>query len=186
MNSQPPRRSLSPRRRGGAFQEWRRKMPMGINNQPAPELRVSQWIDGDGNERMPLRLADLGDGYKIIYCFQHWCPGCHSRGFPTLRKLYDALKDDGFGFAAIQTVFEGAEQNTPDKLRAMQLRYDLPIPFGHDPVDGRYPTVMEDYRTAGTPWFIVIAPNGEVIYNDFRLDTDRFLAALSRDDAVHS
>jgi hypothetical protein len=96
-----------------------------------------------------------------------------------LKKLHAALKDKNFGFAVVQTVFEGDEHNTSDKLREMQVKYELPIPFGHDPTDGRYPTVMEDYRTAGTPWFIVIAPSGEVIYNDFRLDADRFLAALS-------
>ena len=156
-------------------------MTIGINNKTAPELRVPHWIDGEGKARTPLNLAELGDAYKIIFCFQHWCPGCHSRGFPTMKKLYDALKDKGFGFAVVQTVFEGAEHNTPDKLRTMQLQYDLPVPFGHDPIDGRYPTVMEDYRTAGTPWFIIIAPTGEVIYNDFRLDADRFLASLSRD-----
>lgn len=157
-------------------------MSIGINHQYAPELRVPHWIDGEGKPRPPLKLAELGDGYKVIYCFQAWCPGCHSRGFPTLKKLYAALHEKGVDFAVIQTVFEGAAQNTPDKLREMQKKYDLPIPFGHDQIDGRCPTVMEDYRTAGTPWFIVIAPAGEVIYNDFHIDADRLVAALSRDE----
>ena len=68
-------------------------MSIGINSQQAPELRVPYWIDGDGHERAPLTLAELGDGYKVIYCFQHWCPGCHSRGFPTLKKLVKELSD---------------------------------------------------------------------------------------------
>lgn len=38
----------------------------------APELRVAHWIDADGANRPPLRLADLGDGFKILYFFQHW------------------------------------------------------------------------------------------------------------------
>jgi hypothetical protein len=37
---------------------------------------------------------------------------------------------------------------------------------------------MEDYRSGGTPWFIVIDPKGEVIFNDFRLDSDRVMAAF--------
>ncbi len=50
--------------------------------------------------------------------------------------------------------------------------------FGHDPAHRRYPTVMEDYRTGGTPWFIVIEPSGQVAFNSFELDVDAFLSAL--------
>lgn len=158
-------------------------MSIGIASRKAPELRVPIWIDGEGQPRAPLTLAELGSGYKIIYCFQHWCPGCHSRGFPALRRLVKALSDKGFGFAVVQTVFEGADQNTADKLRGTQLAYDLKIPFGHDPTpkDAQYPTVMEDYRSAGTPWFIVIDPQGQVIYNDFNLNVDAFVNAMTRE-----
>ena len=160
-------------------------MAFGSTHSRAPELRVADWIDaGGGPMDRPVRLADLGTGYKILFCFQHWCPGCHSRGFPTLRFLHDKLKGKGFGFAAIQTVFEGAETNTFDKLRLNQQKYGLAIPFGQDvPAAGeRYPTFMEDYRSAGTPWFTVIDPQGLVVYADFRLDAQRFLRALDATD----
>ena len=160
-------------------------MNFGQLRNTAPELRVNDGIDADGKPMdKPLRLSDMKDGYKIIYCFQHWCPGCHSRGFPTLRFLHDKLKDKGFDFAVIQTVFEGAETNTRDKLRINQEQYGLKMPFGHDtpPAGERYPTFMEDYRSGGTPWFTVIDPEGNVVYADFRLDPQRFLAALGADD----
>lgn len=147
----------------------------------APELRVTHWIDADGAPLdRPLRLADLGQGYKIIYCFQHWCPGCHSRGFPTLRYLQDRLAGRDVGFAVIQTVFEGSEVNTVDKLRTNQEQYGLKMPFGHDapPQGARYPTFMEDYRSGGTPWFTVIDPEGRVVHADFRIDADLLLQAL--------
>ena len=106
-------------------------MAFGGLHDKARELRVNEWIDADGMSMdKPVRLADLGQGYKVIFCFQDWCPGCHSRGFPTLKFLHDGLKDKGFGFAVIQTVFEGAEENTFDKLRLNQERYGLAIPFG--------------------------------------------------------
>ena len=59
------------------------------------------------------------------------------------------------------------------------------MPFGHDipPTGERYPTFMEDYRSAGTPWFTVIDPRGDVVYADFRLNPERFLAALGAEDA---
>jgi thiol-disulfide isomerase/thioredoxin len=159
---------------------------MGINHKPAPELRVPHWIDPNGNERVPLKLAELGYGYKLIYCFQAWCPSCHSRGFPTLKKLVDELSGKGFGFAAVQTVFEGEAQNTPDKLKEMQDQYGVRIPFGHDRIEDHYPTVMEDYRTAGTPWFILINPDDEVIFNDFGLDATRFQQAFGHEDVEYT
>lgn len=161
-------------------------MQFGGLHDKAKELRVDEWI-GPGGDRLdaPLQLADLGAGYKVIFAFQHWCPGCHSRGFPTLRILHDALAGKGVGFAAIQTVFEGAEVNTFDKLAVNQRQYGLKIPFGQDvPGEGaRYPSFMEDYRSGGTPWFTVIDPDGVVVFADFRLDASRLLAALGAEDA---
>ncbi|TXI78807.1 MAG: TlpA family protein disulfide reductase [Flavobacteriales bacterium] len=151
---------------------------------PAPPLRVSRWIDAEGHPSAPLKLTDLGEGFKVIYCFQHWCPGCHSHGFPTLKTLVNKLSGHGFGFAAVQTVFEGAQTNTFERLRENQERYGLAIPFGHDAAEGRYPTVMADYRTRGTPWFIVLDPMGEVLHSDFRLDADALVRAFGRDHAV--
>lgn len=77
--------------------------------------------------------------------------------------LVENLSDRGFGFAAVQTVFEGGDIKMPGKLLEMQDRYSLKILFGHDPAVGRHPTVMEDFRTVGTSWFILIDPKGEVI-----------------------
>ncbi len=154
----------------------------------APELRVAQWIDAQGVARAPLTLAELGGGFKVIYCFQHWCAGCHSRGFPALAKLVDALSGAGFGFAVVQTVFEGAEANTFERLRETQLRYGLALPFGHDlPADSHgtgVSTVMQDFCTGGTPWFIVINPAGEVVFSDFQLDADRLIADFAGDMGV--
>ena len=44
----------------------------------APELRVPHWIDGNGKDRPPLKLAELGGGFKVIFAFKAMCPGCHS------------------------------------------------------------------------------------------------------------
>ena len=150
----------------------------------APQLRVPQWTDAHGNPSWPLELADLGDEFKVIFCFQHGCPGCHSHGFPTLKALVEALSGQGFGFAAVQTVFESAEINTFDRLRETQQRYGLSIPFGHDPAVDRYPSLMADFETRGTPWFIVIDPLGEVIHSDFRLDTEHLLGTFGGADEL--
>lgn len=150
----------------------------------APELRVPQWIDAQGSPTQPLKLADLGSGFRVIYGFQHACPGCHSHGFPTLKTLVEALSGHGFGFAAVQTVFEATQVNTFDRLREAQQRYGLAIPFGHDVAVGRYPSLMADFETRGTPWFIVLDPLGEILHNDFRLDAERLIRTFGLADEV--
>ena len=153
---------------------------MGIVGQIAPPLREVRWIDGGGAARAPVSLDDLGDGYRILFFFQHWCPGCHSHGFPALVRLVDALASEGVGFAAIQTVFEGGEVNTFERLREDQQRYGLAISFGHAaPARGTaLPAPMAEYRTGGTPWFVVIAPDGKVAFDGFQIDADAFIKAL--------
>ena len=144
-----------------------------------PELRVPYWIDAEGNERAGLKLSELGTGYKIIFCFKAECPGCHSGGFPAMKKLVDNLTGKGFEFAVIHTAFDDDPRNSQDRIREMQLRYDIKVPFGHDPkVGDSYPTFMQDYRTRGTPYFVVIDPNDQIIFADFGLDADKLISTV--------
>ena len=156
---------------------------MSLFERQAPELRVQRWIGEDGGISVaPLKLSDLGTGPKILFASQHWCRGCHAHGFPTLQRLHGALSSKGVGFAVIQTVFEGAHENTFDKLRVNQLKYELPVPYGHDepPTGATLPTFMEDYRTRGTPWFTVIDADGLIVFSDFNLDADLLVKELEQ------
>ena len=158
----------------------------GIVGQKAPELNVPLWIDGDGNVISPILLADHEEQFKVIYCFQSWCPGCHSRGLPSLKQMVDAFEgNDKVAFFAIQTVFEGAKVNTFDKLSETQEKYNLTIPFGHDVGDEttrNRSSTMFNYRTGGTPWFILVNQEGTVVFNDFHLNTDKTIEYIK--DAI--
>lgn len=155
---------------------------MSVTERQAPELRVQKWIGKDGGSIAPLKLSDIGTGPKILFAFQHWCRGCHLHGFPTLKQLHGALSSKGVGFAVIQTVFEGTQENTFEKLRMNQLKYELPVAFGHDeqPTGSTFPTFMEDYCTRGTPWFTVIDAGGRILFSDFHLDADRLVRKLEQ------
>jgi hypothetical protein len=89
---------------------------------------------------------------------------------------------EGVGFAVIQTVFEGAHENTFEQLRVNQLKYELPVAFGHDepPAGAKFPSFMEDYRTRGTPWFTVIDAGGGIVFSDFHLDADHLVNELGQ------
>jgi len=80
--------------------------------------------------------------------------------------------------AGIQTVFEGFRSNTVEDVRKLQLRYELPIVMGHDPGDEdthARPVTMQGYRTGGTPWLILIDPEGVVVYNNFHVKTESLI-----------
>lgn len=153
----------------------------GIVGQTAPELDVEFWLNGEG-EKGHFSVKDNLGKWVYLKFWQSWCPGCHSSGFPTLKKVTDAFAEEPLlAIAGIQTTFEGHDVNTGDKVREMQLRYDLPIPMGHDPgrlnPDG-YPNTMRAYRTGGTPWQVLINPVGKVVFDGFHVDPERAIAFL--------
>ena len=147
----------------------------------APELEIKQWINAEGNVIKPIKLSDFAGKFKIIYCFQSWCQGCHSKGFPDLKKMINAFKEnDHIVFLSVQTVFEGHETNTYEKMVATQKQYDLKIPFGHDPGShGRSGSnIMFNYKTRGTPWFLFIDTKDNVVFSDFHLNPDAAIEFL--------
>lgn len=143
------------------------------NPAPAAEFQVKDWVDAQGEPSAPLTLASLGDRFKVVFCFQSWCPGCHSKGFPDLKKMVETLQgNDRVAFLAVQTVFEGFHANTYDAMLKTRSRYRIAIPFGHDAGDdgNSRSNLMRVYGTGGTPWFIFIDPLNRVVFSDFHLN----------------
>lgn len=154
----------------------------GPQGRPAPEWKVALWADGAGNPIPPITLHDSDGQWRIVFCFQSWCPGCHSEGLPTLRRLVDGLADQpGVVFLAVQTVFEGFEANTFEAMQKFRVESGLSIPFGHDPGDAtthHRSNILTHYQTGGTPWFILIGPDNRIVFDDFRLNTDGAIKAI--------
>lgn len=150
----------------------------GIRGREAPEIKLDYWIDKDGNDSS-FSVEENRGKWVFLKCFQDWCPGCHSSGFPTLKAFADEFHDHPkVAIAGIQTVFEGFYSNTQEDVRKLQLRYELPITMGHDPGNEdthERPQTMRKYRTGGTPWLILIAPDGTVAFNNFHVDKDKLI-----------
>jgi len=145
----------------------------GVKVFKAPEFEVHNWIDAYGSKTEPIKLSDFKGKFKIIYCFQSWCPGCHSKGLPDLKKMVEALKsNESVAFLAVQTVFEGHDSNTFEKMVETQKKYNLMIPFGHDAGDDgkSISNIMKNYQTGGTPWFLFIDKHDNVVFSDFHLN----------------
>lgn len=79
----------------------------GVADQLAPDLGVTRWVDASGQLLAEFDLAQTPGRYKLLFCFQHACSGCHSSGFPALKRVVEALGDtDIVSIAVVQTVFE--------------------------------------------------------------------------------
>lgn len=148
----------------------------------APEFNVKDWVDANGKKIAPIKLSNYKGQFKIVYCFQSWCPGCHSKGLPDLKKMVEAHKDnDKVIFLAVQTVFEGHHENTYEKMVETQKKYDLKIPFGHDAgEDGKSRSnIMTNYQTGGTPWFLFIDKHDRIVFSDFHLNVEAAIEFLN-------
>ena len=153
----------------------------GIIGREAPAIEAESWIDRHGDPTT-FHMSELDNRWVLLKCFQSWCPGCHSHGLPTLKKVADRFADhEHVVLLGLQTVFEGFNSNTLEKVRETQLQYELPIKMGHNagnPDGDHRPVTMRRYRTGGTPWMVIIDPAGKVVYNNYSLNADRFIAYL--------
>ncbi len=147
----------------------------------AAAFDVKDWVDANGNKTNQITLSDFKGKFKVVFCFQSWCPGCHSVGLPSLQKMVEALKgNDKVVFLAIQTVFEGHQENTFAKMLETQKKYALQIPFGHDAGDDGQSrsNFMQNYQTGGTPWFVFIDQKDNVIFADFHINVEAAISVL--------
>lgn len=152
----------------------------GILNQPAPSWGVKKWLNLADGARS-LDVGDIKGKVLYLYCFQSWCPGCHSHGFPTLQKMIKRYQgNDDVVFVAVQTVFEGFGSNTFEHAKRIAKRYHLDIPIGQSGENGTRSALMNAYRTGGTPWTVIIDRDGVVRYNGFHAKEPRASELIDR------
>ena len=82
----------------------------------------------------------------------------------------------------VQTVFEGARTNTPERGPKEAAKYEIGVPVGYDArVDGqRVSTIMHRFGTGGTPWTIVIDKSGIVRMNEVTPSVPRLEALIAK------
>ena len=150
-----------------------RRADLGIAGMPAPQWNVPTWFNLPEGQSS-LTISEIDAKVIYLYCFQAWCPGCHSHGFPTMAAVREKFSDSDVAFIAVQTVFEGHEVNTAERAQAATAEHGFTdIPVGHDPgVNGGPPDLMAKYRTGGTPWTVIIGPERRVCFDGFQIDPD--------------
>ena len=151
----------------------------GILGQKAPQWSIKKWHNLP-NDKTSLEIDDYKNKVLYLYFFQSWCPGCHSKGFPTLKKVQNKFKNNKeVEFVAIQTVFEGFNTNTFENALKVSKKFGLDIPIGQSGEDGNKSQVMKEYRTRGTPWTVIIGKDGKVKFNYFHLEVDKAVKIIN-------
>ena len=81
---------------------------------PAPELKVSEWIQGG-----PSSLKDYQGNVVVVEVFQVNCPGCFIYGIPEAIDTYQKYKNNGVVVLGLATAFEDFDKNTVENLRLL-------------------------------------------------------------------
>ncbi|MCH7700785.1 MAG: TlpA family protein disulfide reductase [Planctomycetes bacterium] len=164
---------------GGASAMGQNRGASIVGNQ-APAWTVKTWFNLPNGETN-LELDDLAGKVVYLNCFQSWCPGCHSSGLPTVKKVADRYAgSDDVAVLAVQTVFEGFSTNTAEAARRTGEEFELAIPVGHEGTPSNRSSIMRGYRTRGTPWTIIIDRKGMVRYSDFHIRPQQAFALIDR------
>ena len=134
-----------------------------IAGSPAPELKVSEWVQGG-----PISLKDYQGKVIVVEVFQVNCPGCFIYGIPEAIDTYQKYKNNGVEVLGLATAFEDFDKNTLENLKLLlqeskvigetlttlsyqnkllnegKLSYNIPFPVGMDmllkeslPVEGK-------------------------------------------------
>ncbi|HRQ87587.1 MAG TPA: TlpA disulfide reductase family protein [Bacteroidia bacterium] len=152
----------------------------GIEGELAPPLNVSDWINlPEGKDK--VELSDYKGKIVAMLFFQHWCQASQERELPVLKKLVEHYKgNDGIVFLAVQTVFEGYRDNTPDKLPVTAQKFGLDIPIGHIAKVPGFPGLSGTYKPGGTPWWVIVDRGGKVEYNGFVLNEEEAIKGFDK------
>ena len=115
----------------------------------APQFALE---DVDGKQR---RLADLRGKVVVVNFWATWCPPCR-REMPSLERLSQILKDDGFAILAVNvaedldTVFSFT--GTLDPIPTFPILFDR---------DSR---VLKSYPVRGLPTTFIVDRQGRIAY----------------------
>ena len=83
-------------------------------NEPAPDLHVGHWVQGD-----PVNISDLKGKVVLVEVFQVNCPGCFLFGLPEAIRFHDEYAHKGLVVLGLATAFEDYDKNTLENLQAL-------------------------------------------------------------------
>lgn len=83
-------------------------------NQPAPNLQIAEWVQGD-----PTNIDQQRGRVLLIEVFQVNCPGCFIGGLPEVIQTYMDYRDQPLTVWGLATAFEDYQFNNLDNLKKL-------------------------------------------------------------------
>jgi thiol-disulfide isomerase/thioredoxin len=116
----------------------------------APNLKISEWVQGD-----PTNIDAHRGKVVLVEIFQVNCPGCFLYGLPEAIEVYAKYRNDNFTAIGLSTAFEDFDKNNLENLKKLlttgevvgetlstlqkhdwldgnKLRYKIPFPVAMD------------------------------------------------------
>ena len=122
-------------------------------------------------------LVPIVDDFKgnplLILFFNLGCPGCLGRAIPYANRLV-LEKGDDINLLGIHTNFESIEFSEAQFVKAKE-EFFIRFPFYKDK---NFDTTFLNYGAGGTPHWILVNAEGEVVYSIFGSDPNNALLRL--------
>ena len=117
----------------------------------------------------PVTLSELGPRHRVLFFYQHWCPGCHSHGFPALSLLLRRHRPP-------TSILQSNCSTTSGVM-------DCGARSAHE---GRTVTGQRRWRTPAPAalWFVTIDAAGVVMEAGFAIGADQFIATAVKVSAA--
>ena len=154
-----PKRFTNPQTQSVALKQLRRKQfQVKLQNEPAPELEIAEWI-----EQEPVKLADLRGRVVLLDFWATWCGPC-IQAFPHLSEWHKKYGAQGLTILGVTHYYgEGDGQDlTPaaelEFIRNFKQRYKLP--YGFAVADNE--KTHRAYYVTGLPTAVLIDRAGRI------------------------
>jgi len=124
--------------------------------QPAPEV-TGQGIDGSANAGQDVTIGATGQPQLLVF-LASWCPHCQAE-LPELVEWLDAGNlPDNVELTAVVTGLDSTRPNWPPNDWLEREGYT-----GQTIVDDADGTIAQTYGMSGTPFWVAIDGNGQVV-----------------------
>lgn len=134
------------------------------NGDPAPDFSLPSVFDGK-----MISLSDFRNSKSVLlYFWASWCPSC-LEARPQIKAIREKIPMDRLEIIAINI---GAG-DTPESVRKFEKLHPLNVPVLFD----RGGKVSLSYGVQGVPFFIIITPDGKIVYQGHELpqEIERYL-----------
>jgi peroxiredoxin len=118
---------------------------------PAPDFTLETTAGAN------ISLAQQKGKGVILFFFTTWCPYCRSK-FPDLAREYEQYKSDNIELLVIDA--GETQKKVSSFLSRQKMEFPFPVLLDKDMA------VSEAYDVVGVPTFVLISPEGQVVYQD--------------------